>query len=177
MPDIASLQEVKDHLNLAGSSSDDEVARFNAAATAFVERHVGPVAMRTITETVTPTSSGLIFLSAPVISITSMAAAYGYPGTYTAANWTPDGYSIRAAYGLETSYATYPLTVTYVGGYATVPADLREATLDYVKWRWMSQRGATSLPTMGDEFAVVPTATVPYKVMEVIDGYRQTVIA
>ncbi len=177
MADILDLSEVKDHLNITSSANDAELARFNSAATAFVERHVGPVAQRTVVETVTPLTGGLIYLSAPVISITSMVAAYGYPGTYTVGNWTPDGYGIRAAYGLGTSYLSSPVTITYVGGYVDVPADLREAILDYVKWRWESQRGSTPLAAMGGEFAVAPTATVPYKIMEVIDGYRQVVIA
>lgn len=177
MPNIVTLAEAKEHLNITGTSSDTELGKFVDAATAFVERHLGAVAQRTVTETVTPTTSGLIFLSSPVISITSMTAAYGHPGTYTVADWYPKGSSIVAGYGKSTSYPTWPVRVEYVGGYTTIPADLRQATLDYIKWRWQSQRGPSPLPSMGDEFAMAPTSTVPYKVMEVIDGYRVPAIA
>lgn len=177
MPDIVTLGEAKRHLNISGFENDDELSGFVAAATGFFERWLGALASRTITETVTPTTDGLIFLTAPVISITSMSPAYGYPGTYAVANWTPAGRRIIAGYGLGTVYTSSPVTITYVGGYTTVPADLKQAALDYIKWRWMSQRGASRLPTMGDEFQIAPSATVPYKIMEVIDGYRQPVIA
>lgn len=178
MPNIVTLAEAKEHLNVTGTAQDAEITAFVDAATAFVERHIGPVVEQTVTETVTPTSSGLIFLSAPVISITSMTAAYGHPGTYTVADWFPKKRSIVIGYGKDAGHPTWPLTIVYVGGYAAVPGDIKQATLDYIKWRWMSQRGATPLPTMGgDEFAMAPTSTVPYKVMEVIDGYRQTVVA
>ena len=177
MPDIVTLSEAKAHLNQTTAANDGEVSALVTAATAFIERHIGPVVQQTVTETVTPATSGLIFLSGPVISITSMTAAYGYPATYTVADWFPDGSSIRAGYGKGSSYDWWPVTVTYVGGYVTVPGDIRQATLDYIKWRWLSQRGATPLSAMGDEFAMAPSATVPYKVMEVIDGYRQVAIA
>lgn len=174
---IVSVEEAKDHLNITGTASDDELAEMCAAATAFVERHCGPVVAQTVTETVIPANSGLILLSAPVISVTSMVAALGYPSTFTVADWYADGHTIVAGYGATTSYSSWPVTVTYEGGYETVPADLRQATLDYIKWRWQSQRGATPLPAPGEEFAMAPTATVPYKVMEVIDGYRLPAIA
>lgn len=177
MPDIVTLAEARAHLNLVATNNDSEVSTLITGATAFVERHIGPVVQQTVTETVTPTTSGLIFLSGPVISITSMTAAYGYPATYTVADWYPDGSSIRTGYGKDAGHPTWPVTVTYVGGYVTVPGDIRQATLDYIKWRWESQRGSTPFPAMGSEFAVAPTATVPYKVMEVIDGYRQVSIA
>lgn len=175
MASIVDLLDVKAHLNITSPEHDDELTRLMDAATAFVERHVGPVVPQTVTETVVP-AGDRIFLSAPVISLTSMTTAYGYPGTYTVGNWTAaEGAQLIASYG--TALYPYPVTVVYEGGYSTVPADLYEATLDYIKWRWLSQRGPTPLPVPGDEFAVVPSATVPNRVMEIIDGYRLPGIA
>jgi hypothetical protein len=180
---IVDFSDVAAHLNLTGSPPQAELRRLMDAATSFVERNVGAVVPRAITETVVPTGR-FIDLSAPVISVTSMTVAYGYPETYTVADWTIEepssslgalswprnsGRRLVADYGV---WRTSPVTVVYQGGRSPVPADLYEATLDYIKWRWLSQRGPAPLPTPGDEYAVAPSATVPYRVMEIIDGYR-----
>lgn len=174
MTSIVSLADVKEHLNITSGAYDTELSRLMDAATAFVERQVGPVVARTITETVFPTGAS-IFLSAPVISLTSMTTAYGYPSSYTVGNWTFRDRQLIPLYGA--TWTPYPVTVVYEGGMNPVPADLYEATLDYIKWRWLSQRGPTPLPVPGDEYAVAPSATVPYRVMEIIDGYRIAGIA
>lgn len=175
MAAIVAFDDVQAHLNISPNDTeqDGELLRLMDAATAFVERNIGAVVPRAITETVTPMGQYLI-LSSPVISVTSMTYAYGYPGTLTVSQWTKNGRRLVASYGVA---AWAPVTVVYQGGWSTIPADLYEATLDYIKWRWLSQRGPTPLPTPGDEYAVAPSATVPYRVMEIIDGYRVPAIA
>lgn len=173
---IVSLADVKARLNIPASNTaaDEELRLYIDAATDFFEGEIGPIVRRTLTETVTP-AGGRLWLSAPVISLTSMTAAYGYSGTYTVGNWSIDDRTLVANYGTST-YA-WPVTVTYVGGRAIVPADLRVAALDYVKWMWETQRGATPLPLPGGEFETGPTPTVPYRIMQVVDRYRVPIVA
>lgn len=171
---IVSLADVKAHLNITSTGNDDELRHYIAAATDFVESRIGPVVRRTLVETVQP-QSGRLFLSAPVIEVTSLAGAYGYSGAYTVGNWAIDGASLVANYGVSTY--CWPVTVTYVGGRTIVPATVQHAALDYVKWLWESQRGSTPLPLPGGEFETVTPATVPYRILQALEPYAMPVVA
>lgn len=174
---IVSLADAKAHLNITLTDNDEELRAFIDAATDFIEGRIGPVVRRTVTETVTP-AGGRLFLSGPVISVTTMTSAYGYSGTYTVGDWTIDGASLVANYGVSTY--CWPVTVTYVGGRVIVPALIRQAALDYVKWLWESQRGPTPPPpgSFGaDEFAVTAPATAPYRILQALEPYTTPVVA
>ncbi len=173
---IVSLAEAKAHLNMTSTANDEELRRYIDAATDFVEGKIGPVVRRTIVEKLRP-QSGLLFTSGPIISLTSITDTYGYGTVYNVAGYLPDGSTI---YPIATSPAIcYPVTVTYVGGRAIVPALVRQAALDYIAWRWESQRGPSSGPFQGgaDEFAVTAPATVPYRILQALEPYASPVVA
>ena len=105
--------------------------------------------------------------------MTSIVDTDGYGYTYDIANYRPSG---RKLLPLPYTWAgqTYPVTVTYVGGWAEIPGDLHEAYLDYIAWKWESTRGPGTEPGAqgpADEFLEGPQG-MPPQVMEVIDGYR-----
>lgn len=174
---IVSLADVKAHLNITSTTNDEELRRFIDAATDFIESRIGPVVRRSITATVFP-QSGLLFLTPPVVSLTTMTYAYGYSGSVDVTGVYLDGYAgvVRPAYG--TTFA-YPVTVTYVGGRAIVPALIQQAALDYVKWSWETQRGSTPLPLPGgvNDFEVATPATVPYRILQALEPYVSPVVA
>jgi len=167
---IVSLAEVKDHLNITGTSQDEELRLFIDAATDFIEHKVGPVVRRTITSTVTPAGGGL-WLQPPVISLTTAAPANGYSGTYDVAGMFTDLDMGRVHYGSYGSTFAHPVTVTYVAGRVIVPAGIRDAALEYVRWRYASQRGATPLPLPGGGFVMSEPTTVPNRVMQALEPY------
>ena len=173
---IVSLADVKAHLNITGTSSDDELRRLIDVATEWVESRTGPVVRRTLTETATP-AGGNLFLAAPVISVSSMTSAYG---VYTPANWTADGSMLVANYGTAT-YA-WPVTVTYVGGYIVVPAAIRQAALIVIKGMWDDQRGPAFSPEalaqgMGDTAQVPGMGLTYWRAEQLLAPYRKFVVA
>ena len=173
---IVSLADVKAHLNITGTSNDDELRRLIDVATEWVESRIGPVVRRTLTETATP-AGGNLFLAAPVISVSSMTSAYG---VYTPANWTADGSTLVANYGTAT-YA-WPVTVTYDGGYIVVPAAIRQAALIVIKGMWDDQRGPAFSPEalaqgMGDTAQVPGMGLTYWRAEQLLAPYRKFVVA
>ena len=145
---IVSLSEAKAHLNIPDDdrTGDDELRQTIAVASEWVESRIGAVAQRTVTDVVTP-SGGQLFLSQPVISLTSIAGAYGYGSTYDVGSVYLDDRVVNpGAYGA--GFGCYPLTVTYVAGRAVVPEPVRFAVKELVRALWGSQRGPGDLGLM-----------------------------
>jgi len=178
---IVSLADVRAHLNMTatgitGRANDDELRRFIDVATDFIESRIGPVVRRTIGPITVYPQGGLFFLTPPVISVTTMTYANGYTGSYDVAGVYLDGSAgiIRPAY---TSTFAYPVSVTYVGGRAIVPALIQQAALDYIKWMWESQRGSSLLPIAGGEFEVTTPMMPPHKIELALQPYMTVAIA
>jgi hypothetical protein len=173
---------VKQRLTIKQTSTqyDDELRRVMRGATGFFERWLGPIVRQPVTQTaVVPNSDGSLDLKAPVLSATSITDTYGYGTTYNVANYLTNG-STLVPLAYTWAGHTYPVTVAYIGGWTEIPGDLHEAYLDYVAWKWESQRGPGNEPgAQGsvDEYFVRTPDVVPPSIMEVIDGYRSRSIA
>lgn len=177
---IVSLAEAKEHLNITTTASDEELRLFIDAASEWVEHHVGVVVRRTVTEIQSPTRDGFVQLNNPAIALTTLTSVYGGSTSYVAATVTADSPELAVGklwLGTSSYTSAYPLAVTYVAGRAVVPALLRTAALNYLKWDWLSQRGAAPTPLdVAEEFASVP-GTVPYKIAQKLAPYALMVVA
>lgn len=178
---IVSLSEVRERLNFLATTSDEEIRSRISAATTFFERHLGfPVIRRATSKVVTPDGDGTIRLDGPFISATTITDTLGYGYTYNVASYYSDT-TAGVLTPLANTWSGYqrPVTVAYIAGWSAPPEDLRQATLDYIAWKWRSQRGASAAPFQGgdDQFEVFAPATVPNEILEVIDGYKFPVVA
>ena len=137
---IISMADARAHLNWQGiDTSNDEELRFHLlTASAVVEDIIGPVIRQTLVEKVTP-QSGLLFVQAPVISLTSITDTYGYGYTFNVANFLPDGSTIHPLANITPP--CIPVTVTYIGGRASIPPQIRMAVLDLIRINWRPQQG------------------------------------
>jgi hypothetical protein len=178
---IVSLPHVRAKLNFISAASDSEVRASMESATDYIEGIAGAVVRRTIVETDTPYNGCLPLAHWPVLSLTSVVGAYGYSATLDVATL-----HVTRAGILEPNMGAwlppYPLTVTYVAGRVVVPALIRDAALDYIRWDWESQRPADTRftrfsPAGGDDFTDQPTATPPYKIAAKLARYAQPVSA
>jgi hypothetical protein len=175
---IVSLAEVKDHLNLSVTTYDEELRAAIFAASAWVEERIGPVARRTVVETITPTSGRLFLAQSPVISLTSVIGAYAAGGTWTVGSLYLDGEAgiVDTGYGPPFGRT---VTVTYVAGRAIVPGPVQWATKEMVAWLWDTQRGpAQSSPAQADlaDFSG-PMPTVPRRIEQALEPYARMVVA
>jgi hypothetical protein len=170
------LDEVKEHLNIAGTTQDFELASFVQAAITRLEHEVGPLTPRSFTE-MHPPGRIIALRKTPVVSVESIT------GT-TLTVWDLDT-STALIYPRAPWLGFYGfgrITVTYTAGFVTVPADVRMALLELVRHLWTTQRGTVSangaradlLPSSGGDpttAAGIAAYTMPYRVLEMIRPY------
>lgn len=181
---IISLAAAKSHLNMSSTRDDDEVRAMIEAVTAVIERHRGEVvARRTVVEN-NPGGSGgrIVLLHRPVISVASLE---DHNGTVI----SPTGYVLDGQSGILTApFARWdrPRRVTYVAGYAQVPANYILAAKIILAHLWTTQRiqNIGSAPTLGnqsrrEEAIVTPSGmgyAIPHRAIELLGGRPSVVV-
>lgn len=177
-PYLVSLVDLKAHLNmdLSDSSNDEELRGFIEAATLVVERHRREaVVRRTVVETLWVNNLGLHPSVQPVQSITSAVS------TLSTATWNPAELRLYPTGVLQAMPYTLRLwgevTLTYVAGYAVVPANFTLAALIIAAHLWSSQRSGTLIPSqMGarfDDSSLSPSVSgyaIPNRALELLGG-------
>ncbi len=139
---LVTLTDVKNTVNVTGSTDDNELERAALAAEALVLGECRPIFSQTVvTEPVDVSPTGLVLLpDHPVNSVTAVIDAVGAPVSFTA----------RPGSGQVLVRARGAVVVTYTVGSATgsrdVPADVSEAVLIVVRHLWESQRGRGRRP-------------------------------
>lgn len=147
-----SLEEAKAYNNIFDTADDDELLAYLEWACVLAERIADTdFARKTVTaetHTVSGCTSSIQLRRRPVLSVTTVTeagstlAASGYAldsrwgtlyrqsGSYTDTAWT-EGRNV--------------VSVTYVVGYAIIPPEVRQATLQILEHLWENQRGGNPL--------------------------------
>jgi uncharacterized phiE125 gp8 family phage protein len=137
-----SLTDIRTHLNLTGSTSDEELRAVAATATSMVEARTGPLLRRSITESgLTADGTQVQLHHYPTVSVTTVTES-GSTIAGTAYTLIPDAGILHRPWGWSPDPAA--VTVTYVAGRSTVPATLRTAVLECVRELWLTQRASSS---------------------------------
>jgi uncharacterized phiE125 gp8 family phage protein len=168
---IVSLQDTKSFLNMTQSTADAELSDFIDAASQMIVNRIGPVlGLVTYDEWYDGGGHKIALRHTPVLSITSITESWGSSAVYTLNAITLDGGSgtfdnysytvdlgagilVRRVSGSATRFARgiQNVHIVYVGGYANVPADLKQAAQLLVKHMWETQRGGSKRPGQGGE--------------------------
>jgi hypothetical protein len=137
IPSIVSLKDMKTHLDIKGTSRDEELRGVIEAVTEMCEEHLGMAIVRQTRTEEHVIRSGLVLNWTPVQSLTSVALV---DGTYT---WNVADLHVSPS-GVVTSplgVAPYGhVTVSYVAGPLSVKAKHREAAVYTVQHLWKSKR-------------------------------------
>jgi hypothetical protein len=167
-----SLDDAKAYLNMTTPVDDVELQRVVDAATSRLEQEVGPMSVRTVTETFSQSNRGWIQLgNSPVVDVLTAVA---------------DGLAITPRYINLSTGAMYVgplylrlLTVTYTCGWLVLPPDIQHALLVFIKHLWDTQRAATPggarsglLGTPTDAPNPGVSYSLPNRVLEMIQPYR-----
>ncbi len=140
---VVSLNEMKAHLNIAGTSHDEELVGFLDSAEELVRQEASVYVPQSYTETLKVDNGVAILSNTPVISLTSVTA----PGeTITGATVSRYGL-LRGVRGWR------EVTVTYTFGTPIPPARVRTAVLMVTARLWETQRGSTPV---GDDPTFTP---------------------
>lgn len=138
---IVSLTDAKDQTNIPAdvTTDDEELAGFIRAVTEPIERIVGSIVRRTVTER---HSGGyaLALNRPPVLSLIQVAAIRPGGTAPALADLDLDG-PTGIVTRLDGGYLPGPLRVTYLPGRAEVPAHVRQAALLIIQHMWETQRG------------------------------------
>lgn len=171
---LVGLDDVKQHLNITSSTSDEELRVVLMAATAAAEDYLRRPLRRT-TETQTfygPTGNGLaLVLDRPgVASVTSVdndGDALVADNDYAA--------DLNAGVIWRSSGWEYPVVVTYVTRGLDSPA-IRQAVLELVRHLWETQRGSMPMLPRGvdgmDAFNPATGYSLPRRVTELLAPHR-----
>lgn len=142
---VPTLTDVKAQLNVTGTSQDDQLAVYLAAALKLIEARVGPSAVTSFTETVRGHGVAINLSHRPLVTVDSFTPLVdGYP-SYDAADvefdpragtvWLRDHYTLAGSW-----------EVAYTAGWATFPDNYHLATLITVQHFWKSTRGGSGRP-------------------------------
>lgn len=169
---LISLAEAKGAVNFTGTDQDEELRLYVEAATDMIERLVGPIVPRDVTETVCASAGYLSLTSTPVVEVSTVDSATGSGQSYVTADLLarPVSGLVTLADGTGIVGDTY--TVTYTAG-RTGPIEARflHACRLLVQHMWTTQRGSSSPgKRRGESFESTPGAaySMPTRVLELL---------
>ncbi|HEX6516448.1 MAG TPA: head-tail connector protein [Nocardioidaceae bacterium] len=143
-----SLDEFKAHLNLSTGTkeSDAELTLHLTAATAAVEKRIGPLITRDFTEQVRGRNGAVTVNKTPLVSVTALTAVGGTSWDVTTLHGDPSGV-ITIATGGRLPDGRYD--VGYKAGRGdTASEDHKLAVLYVAEQLWEMQRGSVPRPAM-----------------------------
>lgn len=175
---VATLAQLKAHLNITSPTTDAQLALFLEVATDLAERYTGrPWTPRSVTQVADGGKSAILLHGTPVQSIDAVVEN----GTALAVGtWTVDASAGILYRGGPTSTGVWAcgyqnVSVTYTAGPASAPATVRHAILELARHLWDTQRGGSQLPRQagaGDEWDPRAGFSMPRRVVELLDVHR-----
>ena len=176
---LLTLDEAKAQLDITTDSEDAELQAYIDALTAPIERHVGPVEIRTVTEVVNGRAA-LVLTQVPVVSLTSLTPLTTGGTAIGAGDVFVDndsGVVHRVDCG---QFAGGPWTAVYEAGRGEVPPTINLAARILLQHLWRTQYGASrglSGIGGGEDFSVnEPIAgwgyAIPNRVLQLLEPYK-----
>lgn len=146
---IATLEDLKRHLNMTSSANDDELLDFLDSAEELVREEARVSDVQSYTETAEVIGDAVVLSHFPVVAVSSVTV----PGE-TITGWS---FSQYGSYGGLTGFrGRRYVTVTYTAGTAVPQSRVRTAVLMVAARLWESQRGNTPSALQGGD---APTFT------------------
>ncbi|WP_208879983.1 head-tail connector protein [Streptomyces sp. PBH53] len=176
---LLTLAEAKAQLDIDSTVDDIELQAYIEAVTSVIERHVGPVENREITETIEGRSSSMCLSHIPVVALVSVVPAVeaGDPLDLNTLVLDRSTGIVRYRGG---SFAGTLWSVTYTAGRGEVPPTINLAARIMLQHLWRTQYGASrALAGIGgaDDVSVTePIAgwgyAIPYRVLQLLEPYK-----
>jgi uncharacterized phiE125 gp8 family phage protein len=163
--DLVTLRDVKDYLNISGTSNDDELVGFLDDAVTAIEDLIGPITARTVVEEIDSHGPNIVLSRVPVQAVTSVSIEpwLGAAPVDDTAAWrlnSATGVLRRKVIGGSLPFYGQGsiFTITYTVGRSDVPGPVNRAILMQVAEMWRSQRGASPLSPGNTDGADQPYA-------------------
>lgn len=174
---LLTLVEAKAQLDIETSGSDDELQAYIDAMTAVIERYVGPIEIRTVTETVQGRSDRLSLSQVPAVSLTSVTPATSAGGPLVVTDLVLDpapGIVRRTDGGFFTGG---PWVFVYEAGRGAVPPTVNLAARILLQHLWRTRYGAARGNGPADDYNVNEPApgwgyAVPNRVLQLLEPFK-----
>ena len=173
---LLTLADAKAELNIDVADTDDdaEITAYLGAVTDMIERFIGPVENRSVTETVRG-GRAAILSRPPIFSIQSIAGAMSGAVVATADVWfNPSSGVIRP----KGSAMPDPIVVTYTAGRnvsgASIPLGIQIAARTAISHLWRFQRGSAGAGSDYDDATPVPGMgyAMPNRALQLLAPWR-----
>lgn len=185
MADLITLQDVKTFATITSTTQDVIINDLIPKASEFVKNYCGRTFVDYVTNAKVQVFSGgvdsFFLVEEPIINILDFDYSQDFGQTYNSlVEYTDYVYnlednSLQVCY-LETfPKGTNAYRVTYNGGYTSVPADLKQATIDLVLYYMKSDMSVKSTRSPGSsatQVEYIVNSTVPSHIRRVLDYYR-----
>jgi hypothetical protein len=176
---LLTLEDAKAQLDITTDTEDVELEAYIEALTAPIERIVGPVEIRSFTETVEGRGASLCLSNIPAVALTSVVPTVDDGDPLELSRLHLDGATgiVRYRGG---SFAGTLWTVTYTAGRAEVPPTINLAARILLQHLWRTQYGASrGLAGIGggDDFSVTEPIpgygyAIPNRVLQLLEPYK-----
>lgn len=172
--DLTTLSNVKAYLRLTATTDDALLGRLITAASEWVRKFVE----RDITEgtyTLVLDGTGGPKICVPHYPVTEITAMSVDGVAVALASLVARGALITRTDGGKFTKGLANVTVTFKAGFATVPADIDQATVQIVAWRYkeMSRIGEASKSAGGQETISYQITDVPRDVRTLLQSWRK----
>ncbi|MFF4752656.1 head-tail connector protein [Streptomyces sp. NPDC002514] len=176
---LLTLAEAKQQLDIQTDTDDTELQAYIDGLTAVIERHVGPVETREVTETIEGRGNTMCLSRVPAIALVSVVPAVEAGDPLDLAALVLDGATgiVRYRGG---SFGGTVWSVRYSAGRVEVPPTISLATRILLQHLWRTQYGASrGLAGIGggDDFNVTEPIpgfgyAVPNRVLQLLEPYK-----
>ncbi|MFH8627756.1 head-tail connector protein [Streptomyces vietnamensis] len=174
---LLTLAEAKAQLDITTSTSDTELQAYIDALTPIIERYVGPVENRTVTETVDSKGLALAVTQVPAVSLTSITPVLAGGLALGVDDVALDGAAgiIRRIDG--SFFGGGPWEVVYIAGRGEIHPTINVAARILLQHLWRTQYGAARGNSGSDDFDVNEPVVgwgyaIPNRVLQMLEPFK-----
>jgi len=171
--DLTVLTNVKDYLDLTETTKDTLLARLITAASTWIKSWTNrDFTSQSYTQTLDGNDAAGIMLDQYPVTAVSAISVDGAAVDLSTVAW--DGALLMLTDGSTFDLGTRNVVVTYTAGFPAVPADIEQACIEIVAWRYTErQRIQQSSKSMGGEVVSFQTAEAPKSTMVLLSQYKR----
>jgi len=173
--DLTVLANVKDYLDLTETTKDTLLARLITAASTWIKSWTNrDFTSGSYTQKLDGNDSDGIILDQFPITAVSALSIDGTAVDLSTVTW--DGPLLMLTDGNTFNLGKQNVVVSYTAGFAAIPADIEQACIEIVAWRYTErQRVQQSSKSMGGEVVSFQTAEAPKSTIVLLAQYKRVI--
>lgn len=174
---LLTLADAKVQLNLDTDTSDIELQSYVDSVTSVIERFVGPVEDRPVTEVIEGRSPVLCLTHIPVVVLTAVAPVLTGGEAIDLADLVTDGPRGIVRRRTGGTFAGGLWSVQYTAGRGEVPPTINLAARILLQHLWLTQQGMARGGGGSDDYSVTEPIpgfgyAVPNRVLQLLEPYK-----